>query len=102
LAVNDYLHLRKRALAGDIITELPPFLAADALRDGHLIPLLSEHPFPEQDVTLLYQQQWHPSTVIRAYLDFCVSRASAYVSATRHPLSPRTRRKGKRSGLSFR
>lgn len=82
LAVNDYLHLRRRVLAGDVIAELPPFLAADALREGHLVQLLPEHPFPEQDVTLLYQQRRHPSSVIRAYLDFCGARAASYVAGT--------------------
>lgn len=71
LAVNDYLQLRQRAVRGDVVTELPPFLAADALSDGRLVALLPDHPFPEQQVSLLYQRQQHPSRVVRAYLDYC-------------------------------
>jgi hypothetical protein len=29
LMINDYLHLMDRALAGDFLTELPSFLAAE-------------------------------------------------------------------------
>lgn len=71
LAVNDYLHLRQRAIQGDFVTELPPFLAAQALRDRRLVVLLPNHPFPEQQVSLLYQRLEQPSRVVRAYLDYC-------------------------------
>lgn len=79
LAVNDYLHLRHRAMAGDVITELPPFLAAEALRAGQLVALLPEHPFPEQEVSLLHLRQVHPSRVVRAYLDYCQRAARTYL-----------------------
>jgi DNA-binding transcriptional LysR family regulator len=81
LAVNDYLQLRHRAIAGDVVTELPPFLAADALRDGRLVALLTDHPFPEQEVSLLYQRQRHPSRVVRAYLDYCHRVVGRYLAA---------------------
>jgi DNA-binding transcriptional LysR family regulator len=81
LAANDYLHLRQRAIAGDFATELPPFLASDALRDGRLVAVLPEYPFPEQEVSLLYQRQRHPSRVVRAYLDYCQAVAATYLSA---------------------
>jgi DNA-binding transcriptional LysR family regulator len=81
LAVNDYLQLRHRAIAGDVVTELPPFLAADALRDGRLVALLTDHPFPEQEVSLLYQRQRHPSRVVRAYLDYCQRVIGRYLAA---------------------
>ena len=79
LAVNDYLHLRRRAIAGDVVTELPPFLAAEALREGRLVTLLPDHPFPEQEVSLLYKRQPHPSRVIRAYLDYCQRTVAGYL-----------------------
>ncbi|MFO0583680.1 MAG: LysR family transcriptional regulator [Anaeromyxobacter sp.] len=79
LAVNDYLHLRQRAIRGDIVTELPPFLAAEALRDGRLVALLADHPLPEQHVTLLYQRQQQPSRVVRAYLDYCERAVGRYL-----------------------
>jgi DNA-binding transcriptional LysR family regulator len=80
LAVNDYLHLRQRALAGDVVTELPPFLATPALDAGRLVVLLPDHPFPDLEVSLLYQRQRHPSRVVRAYLDYCQRAVGRYLA----------------------
>ncbi|MBN0616850.1 LysR family transcriptional regulator, partial [Pseudomonas aeruginosa] len=71
LATNDYAHLRARALDAELVTELPPFMAAAAVRAGQLIELLPEHPLPEQEIHLLYPSHRHPSTIVRCYLDFC-------------------------------
>jgi len=70
LSTNDYAHLRSRALNGDVVTELPPFLAASGIREGKLLALLPEHPLPEQQINLLYPSHRHPSAIVRAYLDF--------------------------------
>lgn len=71
LTTNDYAHLRKRALAGEVVTELPPFLAAPALRTGELMALLPDKPMPEVQIHLLYPSHRHPSAIVRTYLDFC-------------------------------
>lgn len=71
LTTNDYLHLRGRALAGEVVTELPPFLAAEPIRSGQLRAVLADHPMPEQQVNLLYPSHRNPSSIVRAYLDFC-------------------------------
>ena len=71
LTVNDYRQLCHRALDGQIVTELPPFLAAAHIRENRLVPLLSHYPLPEQPVNLLYPRHRDRSTVVRAYLDFC-------------------------------
>lgn len=71
LSTNDYHHLCARALAGDVITELPPFLAAEPVRDGRLVHLLPQHPLPEWPIHLMYPSHRHPSTLVRTYLDFC-------------------------------
>lgn len=71
LSTNDYHHLRRRALDGDVVTELPPFLAAAAIRERRLVPLLPAHPLPEQAIHLLYPAHRHPSTIVRTYLGFC-------------------------------
>ncbi len=71
LTTNDYAHLRNRALAGDVVTELPPFLAASFIQCGKLVALLPNKPMPEQLVHLLYPSHRHPSAIVRAYLDFC-------------------------------
>jgi DNA-binding transcriptional LysR family regulator len=77
-AMNDYLQLRRRAVAGDFVTELPPFLAAEALRSGELVELLPRHPFPEKNLSLLFQRQQHQARPIRAYLDFCDHAVARY------------------------
>ncbi|MBD9598085.1 LysR family transcriptional regulator [Ensifer sp. ENS05] len=69
--VNDYVHLRGRALAGDVVTEVPSFLVVEHLRAGSLIEILPDYPFPESPVHLVYRKQRHLSTIVRAYLDFC-------------------------------
>lgn len=71
LATNDYLHLRTRAIAGEVVTELPPFLAASAIRAGELVTLLRDLPLPELEINLLYPSHRHPSAIVRTYLDFC-------------------------------
>jgi DNA-binding transcriptional LysR family regulator len=71
LTTNDYSHLKNRALAGDVVTELPPFLAEPAVRLGELIPLLPDKPMPELQINLLYPSHRHPSAIVRKYLEFC-------------------------------
>lgn len=85
LATNDYAHLRSRALAGEAITELPPFLAAKAIREGQLVALLPEHPMPKQQINLLYPSHRHPSAIVRAYLDFCQQHVPKLMEPTTPP-----------------
>jgi DNA-binding transcriptional LysR family regulator len=73
LSTNDYHHLCHRALGGDVVTELPPFLAATPIRQQRLVPLLPQYPLPEWSINLLYPPHRHRSTIVRAYLDFCHS-----------------------------
>ncbi|MEF0944075.1 LysR family transcriptional regulator [Rhizobium sp. BR 362] len=83
--VNDYLHLRARAIAGDVVTELPSFLAAEPLKRGELVELLPEHPFPDTPLHLVYRRQRHPSTIVRTYLDFCSTHLSIIEDRCRAP-----------------
>jgi DNA-binding transcriptional LysR family regulator len=71
LSTNEYHHLLSRALHGDVVTELPPFLAAASIREKRLVPLLPQYPLPELSINLLYPSHRHPSSIVRAYLDFC-------------------------------
>jgi DNA-binding transcriptional LysR family regulator len=73
LFTNDYHHLRSRALDGDVLTELPPFLAAVPIREKRLVPLLPQYPLPEWSINLIYPPHRHPSNIVRTYLDFCQS-----------------------------
>jgi DNA-binding transcriptional LysR family regulator len=81
LSTNDYHHLCSRALGGDVVTELPPFLAAAPIREKRLMPLLPQYPLPEWSINLLYPPQRHRSTIVRAYLDFCQSYLPKIVQA---------------------
>ncbi|WP_324603369.1 LysR substrate-binding domain-containing protein [Trinickia symbiotica] len=60
-----------RALANDVLTELPPFLAAAPIQEKRLVQLLPQFPLPEQPINLLYPSHRHPSTIVRTYLTFC-------------------------------
>jgi DNA-binding transcriptional LysR family regulator len=81
LSTNDYHHLCSRALGGDVVTELPPFLAAVPIREKRLVPVLPQYPLPEWSINLLYPPQRHRSTIVRAYLDFCQSYLPKIVQA---------------------
>ncbi len=72
LQVNDFLHLQTLALAGDCVTELPPFLAEPAITEGSLHALLPRFPFPEQDIYLLYPSRRQISRLVKTYVDFCL------------------------------
>jgi DNA-binding transcriptional LysR family regulator len=81
LSTNDYHHLCHRALGGDVVTELPPFLAAAPIREMRLVPLLPQYPLPEWSINLLYPPHRHQSTIVRTYLDFCQSYLPKIVQA---------------------
>jgi DNA-binding transcriptional LysR family regulator len=81
LSTNDYHHLCSRALGGDVVTELPPFLAAAPIREKRLVPLLPHYPLPEWPINLLYPPHRHQSTIVRTYLDFCQSYLPKIVQA---------------------
>ena len=81
LATNDYHHLCSRALGGDVVTELPPLLAAAPIRERRLVPLLRQYPLPEWPINLLYPPHRYQSTIVRTYLDFCQSYLPKIVQA---------------------
>ncbi|ELY2855188.1 LysR family transcriptional regulator [Cronobacter dublinensis] len=81
MTVNDYRHLLQCALEGSFITELPPFLAQEAIRNHQLIPLLNAWPFPDFAVSLIYPAHRHPSSLVRAYLAFCTEYSDQITEA---------------------
>ena len=85
LTTNDYHHLCCRALMGDVVTELPPFLAAMPIRQKRLVRLLPHFPLPEWPIHLLYPPHRHQSTIVRAYLDFCQAYLPKVVQACEIP-----------------
>jgi len=72
IRVNDYAHLCMLALAGDIITELPPLFAKPCLDSGKLLLLFPDRPFPGQSLNLLYPSRKYISPLSRAYIDFAL------------------------------
>lgn len=76
LVTNDYLHLLRLAEAGDVVTELPPFVAAPGLEQGRLVEVLPEHPMPELPMRALVVERRAMSPLVRRFLDF----ASEYVA----------------------
>jgi DNA-binding transcriptional LysR family regulator len=74
LSTNDYAHLRFRVLRGEVVTELPRFMIDGDLKTGRAVALLSDHPMPLQEINLLYPSHRYPSSVVRAYLDYCHER----------------------------
>lgn len=81
LMVNDYLQIMDRALAGDLLAELPYFLAAEHLCSGRLIEVLPEYPFPYSPVHLVYRRLRHPLAIVRTYVDFCAKHFPTYLDA---------------------
>jgi DNA-binding transcriptional LysR family regulator len=67
---NDYLHLLRLAEAGDVVTEVPPFLAAPSLERGTLIEPLREHPLPENPMLALVVERRAMSPLVRQFLDY--------------------------------
>lgn len=81
LSTNDYVHLRAVALRGEAVTELPPFLARDALKRGDLVRVLPSLKLPEVSINLLYPSHRHPSSLVRAYLNYCRERAGHFLQS---------------------
>jgi DNA-binding transcriptional LysR family regulator len=71
LATNDYLHLRRAALSGEVVTELPPFLAAGPIREGKLVPVLEAHPMPGREIRAIVPETRWTSPLVRQFLDTC-------------------------------
>lgn len=70
IVTNDYTHLCNRALAGDVVTELPPFMTMEHIKNQQLVALLEDHPLPDLEITLHYASHPHPSPIVQTYLDF--------------------------------
>jgi DNA-binding transcriptional LysR family regulator len=64
-----------------VITELPPFLAAAAIREKRLVSLLPQYPLPEWPIHLLYPPHRYQSTIVRAYLTFCQTHLPLIIQA---------------------
>lgn len=70
LLTNDYAHLLEMAEAGDVVTEVPPFLAARGLTQRRLVEPLPHHPFPARPMRALVVERRSMSPLVREFLDF--------------------------------
>lgn len=70
VVTNDYQHLLHLAVSGRAVTEVPPFLACEALSDGRLIEVLPEFPLPTQTLRALVADTRLLSPIVRQFLDF--------------------------------
>lgn len=70
VVTNDYLHLLQLAEQGDVVTEVPPFLAARGFARGQLVEPLPEHPLPEFAMRALVVERRSMTPVVRQFLDF--------------------------------
>lgn len=70
VVTNDYLHLLRLAEAGDVITEVPPFLARRGVEEGRLLLPLSDHPLPERPMRALVIERRAMSLLVRQFLDY--------------------------------
>lgn len=69
--VNDYIHLLDLALKGDCVTQLPPFLALEHLKNGTLQHVLKDYPLQILTLNLLYPSRKQLSRLVKSYIEFC-------------------------------
>ncbi|MBV1775916.1 LysR family transcriptional regulator [Burkholderiaceae bacterium DAT-1] len=74
LSANESGVLLQAALAGAGITMQPTFAVDAQLRDGSLVPVLTEFPLPEMSIYGVYASRKHQSLALRVLLDFLAER----------------------------
>lgn len=72
LAVDNGDALRRAALVGFGLVYLPTFLIADDVREGRLVPVLSEIAHPGTALFAVYPESRHLSPKVRALIDWLV------------------------------
>ena len=72
LKVNDISSLYTLALAGVGIAPLPLIIAASAVKNGTLIPVMCNWPFETHSIHALYASNRHLSAKVRSFVDFVI------------------------------
>lgn len=62
--------IRAAAVAGLGIAFMPEFLVEEELRDGRLVPILTNYSLPEMPISLVYPTRKNMSAALKAFLDF--------------------------------
>jgi DNA-binding transcriptional LysR family regulator len=86
LVTNDYLHLLRLAELGDVLTEVPPFLAARGLARGKLVEPLPEHPLPEVAMRALVVERRSMAPVVRHFLDYASENVAQALAVPATPV----------------
>jgi DNA-binding transcriptional LysR family regulator len=74
LAASSGEFLMRAAIAGEGLVLLPSFYVHEALRAGQLLPLLTDHVWPELAAYAVYPPTRHLSSRVRAFIDFLAER----------------------------
>jgi DNA-binding transcriptional LysR family regulator len=80
LLTNDYSHLLQLAEAGDVVAEVPPFLASRGLERGTLVEALPDHPLPESPLRLLVVEKRAMSPLVRQFFDYASENVAGALS----------------------
>lgn len=70
LVTNDYEHLLSLAMQGIAVTEVPPFMAREAIAEGKLVEILPKSPLPLSTVRLLVVETRAMSPLTREFFDY--------------------------------
>ncbi len=81
LAANDALLLRELAATGAGIASLPAFVAAPAVADGRLVPVLPGWATRRVDVHAVFPSHKSLSPALRAFVDMAAERLGAALAA---------------------
>lgn len=68
--VNNSDALREALLTGLGIARLPSFIAGNDIKQGKLIPLLSDYQMPYKNLVALYPERQYLAKKVRVFLDF--------------------------------
>ncbi len=72
--INNSLAIREALLSGLGIARTPTFIVGDDIRNGRLVPLLTEYTIPEVSLYLVYAHRQNLSPKVRAFVDFMAKR----------------------------
>ena len=72
--VNNSDALKEALLTGLGIARLPSFIAGEEIKQGNLIPLLTEYKMPFKDLVALYPERQYLAKKVRVFLDFLESK----------------------------
>lgn len=82
LTIDDGEAVGRSAIAGLGISQMPGYMAADALEQGLLEEVLHEYRPPEVPITALYLERRLVSPRIQAFIDFMVKQKPLLLSCT--------------------